>query len=429
MTALKPTQQWLRLASMALATSLALTACGNKVEEMKKEQMAKMKELQPEISVLTVQPENVLLETHLPGRLESLRTANIMPQVSGVVTRRLFREGSNVQAGQPLYEIDDATHQANLQSAQASLLSAQAALSKANTDVERFRPLVQADAISKQEWDAALAAKMAAEAQIASAKAAINAAKVSLNYTRVFAPISGYIGQSAVSEGTLVNANTTLMATITQNDPIYVNITQSSADMLKLNQQLLMGQKVRNPEVVMSLMLEDGSIYPRKGRLLFSNATVDEKTGQVTIRGAIDNPEGLLMSGMYVRVNLPLAGILGAYLVPQRAVTRGAKDTLTIATDEGKLEQRTVKVSGQKDNNWVITEGLKAGDKVVIDGGTMSAAMLGIQSFKIKEWQPESASPTTYATGMSNMPPPPQNPSNEETETAPVPAESASEAQ
>ncbi len=423
MTAIKPTQRFMRLATIALASSLALTACGNKVEEMKKEQRAKMQQIQPEISVLTVQPENVLLETNLPGRLESLRTANIVPQVSGIVKRRLFREGTSVQAGQPLYEIDDAPYQASLQTAEASLLSAQAALAKANTDVERYRPLVAADAISKQEWDAALAAQRSAQAQVVSAEAAINAAKVSLNYTRVFAPISGYVGQSAVTEGALVTANNTQMATITQHDPMYINITQSSADMLKLNQQLMSGQKVRNPEVVVSLTLEDGSVYPRKGRLLFSNGTVDEKTGQVTIRGAIDNPEGLLMSGMYVRVNVPLAGILGAYVIPQRAVTRGKTDTITIATSEGKLEPRTVKIGGQKGSNWVITEGLNPGDKVVIDGGTMSAAMLGINTFKIKEWQPESDNAAPSAS------PAPQQAASSEAETAPTTAESASDAQ
>lgn len=426
MTAIKPNGQIWRLAALAVATSLALTACGNKVKEMENEQKAKMAEMQPEINVVTVQPENVLLENNLPGRLESIRTANIVPQVSGIVKRRLFQEGSVVREGQPLYEIDDATYQANLQSARASLLSAQAALAKADTDVERYRPLVQADAISKQEWDAALAAKRSAEAQIASAQASINAAQVSLGYTKVLAPISGHIGQSLVTEGALVNANSTKMAVINQNDPLYVNITQSSTDMLKLRQQLASGQKVLNSEIAVGIKLEDGSDYPYKGRLLFSDTTVNESTGQVTLRAAVPNPQQLLMSGMYVRVILPLAGILDAYVVPQRAVTRGKTNTVTIANTKGELESRNVKIGGQKGDNWIITEGLQPGDKVVIDG-TMSAAMLGIKKFKLVEWKPESNNPDA-SSGSLNHTASPSEASSEPTQV-PTTQEAAPEAE
>lgn len=401
MIAIKPRRHVWRLATLAVATSLALSACGNKVEEMKAQQMAKMKEIQHTVNVVTVHAQNVLLENNLPGRLESIRTATIVPQVSGIVKRRLFQEGTVVQAGQPLYEIDDSTYQANLQSAKASLLSAQAALAKANTDVERYRPLVQADAISKQEWDAALAAQRSAEAQIVSAQASINAAEVSLGYTKIVAPIGGHIGQSLVTEGALVTANNTQMAVINQNDPLYVNITQSSADMLKLRQQLLSGQKVQNSNIEVGITLEDGSEYAHKGRLLFADTIVDKTTGQVTIRAAIPNPEQLLMSGMYVRVNLPLAGILGAYVVPQRAVTRGKTDTVMVANSNGELTPRTVKIGGQKGTDWVITEGLKDGDKVVIDG-TMTAAMLGAKNFTIQEWAGDDAS--AQSSGVAPVP-------------------------
>lgn len=389
MRAIKPKGQIWRWAAVAVATSLALTACGNKVKEMEQQQKAKMKDMQPTIHVVTVQPENVLLENNLPGRLQAIRSATIVPQVNGIVKRRLFQEGAMVSAGQPLYEIDGTTYQAGLQTARAGLLSAQAALAKANTDVERYRPLVAADAISKQEWDAALAAKRSAEAQIAAAQASINAAQVNLNYTTITAPISGYIGQSLVTEGALVNAHATQMAVINQNDPMYVNITQSSADMLKLRQQLASGQKVMNSSIEVGIKLEDGSDYPYKGRLLFSDTMVDKNTGQVTLRAAIPNPQQLLMSGMYVRVILPLAGILDAYVVPQQAVNRGQTDTLMIANQNGELEPRTVKIGGQKGNAWVITEGLKAGDRVVMDG-VMSAGMLGVKKFKLQEWQPEN---------------------------------------
>lgn len=402
----KPSHQTWRLAALALATSLALTACGGeqaKQAEAQKKAAAQQQAPLPVVSVLTVQPENVLLENNLPGRLESQRSADIIPQVSGIVKRRLFQEGSFVRAGQPLYELDDDNYVASLASARASLLSAEAQLAKADADLERYRPLLKADAISKQEWDAALAAKRAAEAQVAAAQAAINAAQVNLNYTRVMAPISGRIGQSLVTEGALVNANTTQMAIITQNDPIYVNITQSSSEMLKLRQQIMSGQKVANPEVVVSLTLEDGSEYPHKGRLLFIDSNTDEKTGQVTLRAAIPNPNHLLLNGMYVRVNLPQVGVLGAYPVPQRAVTRGKTDTVLVINGEDKPESRTVKISGQREGFWIVTEGLKEGERVVVDGMSIANMMkgMGATKFQYKEWQPESLNQNDPSSAMS----------------------------
>lgn len=418
-----------RVAAFAVATSLALTACENKVEKMKTEQMAKLKDVKPTVHVFTVFPQNILLENHLPGRLEARRNVDIVPQVSGVVKRRLFEEGTMVRAGQPLYELDGENFVASLASARANLLSAEAALAKADADVARYRPLVQADAISKQEWDAALAAKRAAEAQIASAEASINMAKVNLSYTKVFAPISGRIGQSLVSVGALVNANTTKMAVITENDPMYVNITQSSNEMLKLRQQIMSGKKVANSEVVVSLTLEDGSEYPYKGRLLFIDSTADEKTGQVTMRAAVPNPNYLLLNGMYVRVNLPQAGILGAFLVPQRAITRGKTDSLNIAKEDGTTENRTVKINGQKGEFWVVTEGLQAGERVVVDGLSLAEMLrsMGVSKFKFQEWQPENPN-----AAISGSPTPAQ--AEQEPTEAPAlpqqePSDAASEAQ
>lgn len=425
MTAIKPTQRVWRLTAVAVAASLALVACENKNVKREQEIAKKMAANQPTVSVLTVYPSNVLLENDLPGRLESVRTADIVPQVSGIVKRRLFDEGTMVQAGQPLYQIDDASYNANLQSAQASLMNAQAgvaqaeatlanaeaALAKAQADVARYRPLVKADAISKQEWDAALAAERSAQAQvksaqaavrsshaqIKSAEAAINAAQVNVRHANIVAPISGYIGQSLVTEGALVTANSTKMASIRQNDPLYVNITQSAGEILELRRQLASGQKVLNSAIEVGIVLEDGSEYPHKGRLLFADSTVDKNTGQVTVRAAIPNPEQMLMSGLYVRVKLPLAGILDAYVVPQSAVTRGKTDTVMIVTSEGKMEPRTVTIGGQKGSNWVITEGLSAGDKVVIDG-TMIAGMLKAEKVQTKEWEPPEGS--GIPTGM-----------------------------
>lgn len=387
----KARPQW-RWAALALASALALSACENKVAKQKAEQGAKMAEVVPTLQVLTVYPQNVLLENNLPARLEAMRSADIVPQVSGIVKRRLFREGSYVKAGQPLYQLDDDTYTSNLATARASLLGAEAALAKANADLARYRPLVQADAISKQDWDAAVTAKRSAEAQIESAKAAIQSAGVNVKRAQIVAPISGFIGQSLVTEGALVTAGSTKMANIVQNDPMYVNITQSSADILKLRKQLATGEKVSgSPEVMITL--EDGSVYPEKGRFLFADANVDKNTNQITLRAEIPNPQQLLMSGMYVRVNLPLAGILDAFVVPQQAVTRGQTDTVMVVNAQGNPEARTVKIAEQKGDAWIITEGLNAGDRVVVDGlaiGNMMKGM-GASKFEYKEWQPENS--------------------------------------
>lgn len=399
MTASKPQRRMWRLTAAAVAACVALTACENKNEKRQQEAMAKMASSKPTVSVLTVYPANILLENNLAGRIESVRTTDVVPQITGMVKRRLFDEGAFVRAGQPLYQIDDASYAANLQSAEAALLTAQAALAKAQADVARYRPLVEADAISRQEWDAAVAAERSAHAQIKSAEAAIHAAQVNVRHSQIVAPISGEIGQSLVAEGALVNANSTKMATIRQNDPMYVNITQSATDFIKLKQQLMSGEKVRNSVVEVSIMLEDGTEYPYKGRLLFADSKVDKATGQMTVRGQIPNPDSLLMDGLYVRVKLPLAGILDAFLVPQSAVTRGKTDTVMIVNSEGKMEPRTVKIGGEKSGNWVITEGLQAGDKVVMDG-TMVAAMRNAEKVETKEWQPPEDQAALYARPM-----------------------------
>ena len=389
-----------RIAVLAAATSLALAACGGKDGAAAQQQGAGQQMPTPTVSVVTVQPENVLLENDLPGRLEAVRSAPIIPQVSGIVKRRLFQEGDVVRAGQPLYQLDDASYVANLESARASLASAQAALAKANADVSRYQPLVSADAISKQEWDAALAAQRSAQAQVKSANAAIKAAQVNVNHAHITAPISGVIGQSLVTEGALVTANSTQMALITENDYLYVNIKQSASDMLKLRKQLAAGDRVANESVEVSIMLEDGSEYPHKARLLFADSTVDESTGQITIRAIVPNPEHVLMNGLYVRVKLPLAGVTNAFVVPQQAVTRGQADTVLVVNAQGGMEPRVVKITGQKGTNWVISEGLKAGDKVIVDG-TMIAGMTGAKQVQTKEWQPENAAAATNTAAQT----------------------------
>lgn len=390
-----------RMAVIAATTLLALAACNNSAQSEAQQKAAAARAAHvPTVNVVTVQPQNVLLEYDLPGRLEAVKSATIVPQVSGIVQRRLFEEGTMVRAGQPLYQLDDATYTASLESARASLLSAQAAAAKADADLARYRPLMEADAISKQEYDAAMLAKRSAEAQIKAAQASIRAAQVNVNRARIVSPITGFIGQSLVTEGALVTANSTQMATVKQTDVLYVNIQQSSAEILQLHRQLLSQERVRNEGIQVGILLEDGSEYEHKGQLLFIDSSVDEATGQVMVRAAVPNPEQLLRSGMYVRVKLPLAGVLNAFVVPQQSVTRGDKDTVMVVTPEGKMEPRVVKVTGQKGSDWVITEGLKAGDKVIVDG-TMIAAMSGAQKVQPKEWQPANKQPASSAAAPS----------------------------
>ena len=420
-----------RYAALAATTLLALTACNkseNSEEAQKAAAAAKAAHV-PSVNVVTVKPENVLIETELPGRLEAIRSAVIVPQVSGIVTRRLFEEGTFVRQGQPLYQLDDAAYRATLENARASLLSAQASAAKANADLARYQPLVAADAISKQEYDAAVLAKRSAEASIKAAQAAIRSAQVNVNHANITAPISGIIGQSLVTEGALVSAGSTQMATIRQTDVLYVNIQQSSTDLLRLRQQLLAGDRVRNDGVEVSILLEDGSEYEHKGRLLFIDSSVEESTGQVMVRAAVPNPDQALMSGMFVRVKLPLAGVLNAFLVPQQAVTRGEKDTVMVVTPEGKMEPRPVKVVGQKGTNWIITEGLKAGDKVIVDGTMIAGQMIartGANKVQTKEWQPENASaPQAAASGANSAAPTPAAASAEKAAASEIQAASA----
>ena len=384
-----------RLSAIAVASVLALSACGKGAQQQ---------QAAPElvVSVLTVKAEDTTISTELPGRLESFRSAEVRPQVSGIIKRRLFQEGSYVQAGQALYQLDDASYSAGLASARAQLAAAEAAQAKANADLARYQPLVAADAISKQEYDAAVAAQRSAVANVNAARAAIRSAQVNVNHARITAPISGYIGRSNVSEGALLTAGgATVLATIQQTNPMYVNVTQSALDVMKLRRQIAEGQmSAVNGAVEVTIILEDGSEYPQKGRLLFTDPTVNETTGQVSLRVEVPNDDNILLPGLYVRVRLPQAQANRAYLIPQRAVTRGAKNTVVIVAPDGSMRQQEVTIAGQSGNNWIITSGLKDGDKVAMDG-TMIAGMMGAQKVKTQEWQAsqpqQSAAPAAPA--------------------------------
>ncbi|HFB1831918.1 TPA: multidrug efflux RND transporter periplasmic adaptor subunit MtrC [Neisseria gonorrhoeae] len=391
----------MRAAALAAAVALALSSCGKGGDAAQGGQPAGREAPAPVVGVVTVHPQTVALTVELPGRLESLRTADVRAQVGGIIQKRLFQEGSYVRAGQPLYQIDSSTYEAGLESARAQLATAQATLAKADADLARYKPLVSADAISKQEYDAAVTAKRSAEAGVKAAQAAIKSVGINLNRSRITAPISGFIGQSKVSEGTLLNAgDTTVLATIRQTNPMYVNVTQSASEVMKLRRQIAEGKLLAaDGAIAVGIKFDDGTVYPEKGRLLFADPTVDESTGQITLRAAVSNDQNILMPGLYVRVLMDQVAADNAFIVPQQAVTRGAKDTVMIVNAQGGMEPREVTVAQQQGANWIVTSGLKDGDKVVVEGISI-AGMTGAKKVTPKEWMPSENQASAPQAGV-----------------------------
>jgi membrane fusion protein (multidrug efflux system) len=323
----------------------------------------------PEVGVVTTKFQPVALETELPARVSPIRVAQVRARVNGVVLKRLFTEGSEVRKGQSLYQIDPEPYQAQVNSAQAAVGKAQANLTSASATVERYKPLVEANAVSKQEFTNAVAAQKQAEADVNSARAALKIAQINTGYTNVYAPISGRIGQALVTEGALVSATeATQLALIQQTDTVYLNITQSANELQQLRKNA--GGKGLSSGLPVSVMLDDGSELPRKGKLLFSDVTVDPATGQVTLRATLPNPDNALLPGQYVRVRLAQAQLPSGILLPQQAVTRGGAqgDTVTVVGPDGKPAPRTVKIGSQQGTDWVVLDGLKAGEQVMVDG-------------------------------------------------------------
>ncbi len=352
----------------------------------------------PEVGVVTVQPGTVSLSTELPGRLESSRVAQVRARATGILTKRVFTEGSDVRAGQVLYHVDPAPYQAAQQSAQAQLAQAQASLANASALVARFRPLVAANAVSKQEFDAAVAAEKAAQAQVAAARAAVRTADINLGYATVTAPISGRIGRSLVTEGALVSATEgTQLATIQQINPLYLDITQSAAEVLKLREALQAGKLTRasGAEAArVQVLLENGQVYGQPARLLFTDLSVDPTTGQVNLRAEVPNPGGLLMPGMYVRARVEQAEIANAILLPQQAVTRGSQgDSLMVVASDGSVAPREIKIEGAHGQDWIVTDGLKPGEQVMVEGAMK--LMMGAKVVKPVPWQQKTASAPT----------------------------------
>ena len=327
----------------------------------------------PEVGIVVVKPERLALTTELSGRTSPFHIAEVRPQVTGIIQKRIFTEGSDVKAGQVLYQIDPATYQATFASVKALEARAEANLMPARLKAERYGDLVKIKAVSQQDYDDANAALKQAEADVAASKAAVETARINLAYTKITAPISGRIGRSTVTDGALVTANQpAALSTIQQLSSIYVDVTQSSAEMLKLKQSLASGLMKKNgaSHARVKLLLEDGSAYPLPGTLEFSEVTVDQSTGSITLRAIFPNPKQTLLPGMFVRAILDEGENPQAILVPQRGVTRNPKGdamVMLIGAEE-KVEPRPIKVVRTVGDNWLVSEGLRAGDRVIVEG-------------------------------------------------------------
>lgn len=341
----------------------------------------------PSVGVVTVAPQNVGLQDELPGRLEASRLAQVRARVAGVLNERVFQEGSEVKAGQLLFRIDSAPYDATLASAQAQLVKAQANFTQAQTLLERYKPLVAEKAVSQQDFTNAEMAFRQAQAEVAVAQAQLQSAQINRGYADVHSPINGRIGRALVTQGALVGqGDATPLAVVQQIDPLYVNFTQPAAEVMRLQRALTQGslQKEKGTAAV-TVLLEDGTEYPVKGKLLFTDLSVDASTGQVALRAEIPNPKGELLPGLFVRVRLSQAQARDVFLLPQQAVTRsGQGDTVMVVGADGKVEQRAVKVDGQQGGQWMVREGLKPGEQVVADG---FQKLMGATEVKAVPWQ------------------------------------------
>ncbi|TAF80927.1 MAG: efflux RND transporter periplasmic adaptor subunit [Curvibacter sp.] len=382
-----------RMALLAIPLAVALVACGAKHGAPAAAGPAGGGMPPATVGVVTVSSQAVALQSELPGRVSALRVAQVRARVNGVVLQRAFREGSEVKAGQVLYQLDSAPYRAAFESAQATVVKAQATLAQATAQVERNKALVEANAISKQEFTTLQTTQRQAEADLGVAKAAAETARINLAYATITAPISGRIGQSSVTEGALVGAaDATALATIQQTGSVYVNFTQSSTEVLRLRKAIASKQLRASGDgsVPVRIVLEDGSELPKAGKLLFSDLTVDATSGQITLRAEVPNADGLLLPGQYVRVRLSQAELPSGILLPQQAVTRTNQgDTVLVVGEDGKPGPRPVKVGNSQNNQWVILGGLKEGDQVIVDG--FQKMMVPGAPVKTVPWSPNAA--------------------------------------
>jgi len=345
--------------------ALVLAGCGNNSAPAQNGEMPPQ-----EVGVVTVTPQRLAVVNELPGRLEASRVAQVRARAAGIVQKRVFREGSDVKAGDLLFRIDPAPFQAAFDSSEASVARAEANLAQAELKVTRYKPLVEQNAVSRQEYDDALTAQKQAAAELAAARAARQTASLNLGYATVTAPISGRIGRAQVTEGALVGqGEATPLATIQQIDPIYVNLTQSSTELLQLRSALAAGKLAGAGQARVTLVTEDGQTYKHAGKLLFSDLSVDENTGAILLRAEFPNPERFLLPGMYVRARLEQGVNEQALTVPQQAVLRGiGSSSVMVVGADGKAAARTVQADNAQDNLAVVGDGLQPGDQVIVEG-------------------------------------------------------------
>lgn len=348
----------------ALAIAVTLAGCGKQPDAPAQGPA--------EVGVVTIQPQRLAVTTELPGRTNAYQIAEVRPQVGGILQQRLFREGADVKAGAPLYQIDPATYQAAYNSARGSLASAEASALQARLKAGRYKELVAIKAVSQQDYDDAVATQQQSAAQVTVARAAVDSARINLGFTRVTSPISGRIGKSSVTSGALLTANqAATLTTVQQLDPIYVDVTQSSTELLRLRRAVEAGQVQRDGgKIKVSLRLEDGSMYGQTGTLEFSDVTVDPETSTVTLRAVFPNPRQELLPGMYVRAELAEGVDEQAILAPQQGVSRNSKGEATalVVGAGNKVEPRTLQVSRTVGDKWLVRDGLKAGDRLIVDG-------------------------------------------------------------
>jgi len=360
---------------------------------------------QASVDVVTLRAAPVVLTTEHPGRITAHRAADIRPQVSGVILKRLFTEGDLVRQGQPLYQIDPRPYEASLASARATAAKARAAVVAARLMVKRYQPLAKAFAVSSQDLDNAVASLAQDEADVASGEASVRTAEINLEYTHLTAPIAGRTGRSSVTEGALVTAEqASSLVTVTELDPIYVDVPETSATVLRLKREYAAGELEREPDgsAAVSLVLEDGSAYAQKGKLLFSEVNVDASTGSVILRAVFPNPDGLLLPGMFVREDIHEGIRQNALLVPQRAVThdsRGLPTALVVGPDN-HVALRTLQTDRAIGTDWLVTAGLSPGDRVIVaglqqarPGAVVDAREVTVDGATVKPVQP-AASPT-----------------------------------
>ncbi len=348
------------LASLIIST-LLLTGCDNSGDQQAQPQA-------PQVSVHVVRSEPLSVTTELPGRTSAFRVAEVRPQVSGIILKRNFVEGSDIKAGESLYQIDPATYQAAWNSTKGDEAKAEAAAAIAHLTVKRYVPLLGTQYISQQEYDQAVATAHQADADVVAAKAAVESARINLAYTKVTSPIDGRIGKSSVTEGALVtNGQADAMATVQQLDPIYVDVTESSNDFMRLKQESL--QRGDDSKSV-QLIMENGQPYSLKGSLQFSDVTVDESTGSITLRAVFPNPQHTLLPGMFVRARIDEGINPQAILVPQQGVTRTPRGdaTVMIVNAQNQVENREITAAQAIGDKWLITSGLQNGDKVIVSG-------------------------------------------------------------